>query len=183
VANALKITAFIHGRNGSISQALHVSRQALSVLSGREGMWGRKAADIHLQMSREYRFSGAPGEGILHAERALKLYEKTTGIRHPVLAEPLSTLAGCSLDRGDDATAISTGTRALALTRDVQGHGRTRARAQFIVARALWRSSLQQPLAMNLATLARDFYRGGGPHDPEELGEIEDWLETREKRG
>jgi serine/threonine-protein kinase len=113
-------------------------------------------------------------------ERSMQLVRTKLGQEHPLLVDGYAGLSRVALARGDAATAMAAGERAVRMGESLHVPGFELAEVRFVWAQALW--SHDRKRALELADASRQTYAGAGAVRQKEVAEIDRWLQSRTAR-
>src|SRR5262249_24326847 len=133
-----------------------------------------EAALAHHNLGDLYMFWSRCAESIAEEEKALAIYEKAVGPKHPDLSYPLENLGACWTELGQPARAIPILERALAI-REAADTGDAAGLAQPLMALAvaLWKGHGARARARALATRARQAFDKAGDIGPQEIPAVD----------
>ncbi|MEM9454417.1 MAG: serine/threonine-protein kinase [Myxococcota bacterium] len=117
-------------------------------------------------------------EAIHHYKRSLEILEKVLDPDNPYVANSLMGLANLMLDMDDPASARAYAERALSIREAAAVAPSLRAKARFVLARALWSDKSERRRARALVEQVQDTFAKHSPDHQQDLDMVKSWLAT-----
>jgi tetratricopeptide (TPR) repeat protein len=119
-----------------------------------------------------------PAEARPYYERTRDIYEVAYGKRHPFYAVMLLNLGDIDLELGQPARAVPNLENAVIALRASESAGPRVADAEFVLARALWKSRQDRKRAREIARRARAAFAEVGDDHASQVATIDAWLKS-----